>query len=208
MAALEEQVDSTNRAGRKLDRRPRLAQIAIAVLTMLMVTSCGPIQPVQGTPVSGLPFPPEGFQQADLYGTWQAKYGGEPRTTDTIVLREDGTYQQIYQLAATEYHYESPWYQWSFERRPSGRLYLHLRNMRYCLITDEVCALEGGGTGNGLLYDPGEDRNIKMAGEVVLVVAGVEGMKYPNIEDVPRGIILVHMRPEIDRANVFFTLQE
>lgn len=205
---MEEQVDSTNKAGHKLDRRPRLAQVAIALVTMLMMANCGPMRPIQSTRVSGLPFPPEGFQQADLYGTWQAKYGGEPRTTDTIILREDGTYQQLYYLATTGYRYESPWYQWTLEPRPSGRLYLHLRNMRYCLMTDEVCALEGGGTGNALLYDPGEGGSIEMAGEVVLLVAGVEGIKYPNIEDVPKGIILVHMRPEIDRANTFFTLQE
>jgi len=128
--------------------------------------------------------------------------------TDTLILREDGTYQQVYENNLANYYYTGPWNRWYVEYRPSGGLYLHLEWMHYCLNGDAVCRGKGGG-GYGPYYDVCEDRSIRdMGDEVILAVAGTEGFRYPGIESVPRGIILVHMRSGSDVPDNFFILRE
>jgi hypothetical protein len=149
---------------------------------------------------------PETFQESDLVGTWQSRHGDW--ATDTITLRENGTYQQTYYSQPDSYYYESPWNRWWVEYRPSGGLYLHLEEMRYCLFTDEVCKREGGGGGDWPYYDPCEDRSIRtMGNEVILTVRGTEGFRYPGIGSVPRGIMLWYMRTSVDTTDHFFVLQ-
>ena len=150
---------------------------------------------------------PETFQESDLVGTWQARYF--PRAvTDTLTLREDGTYQQVYQDDLANYYYTSPWNRWYAEHRPSGGLYLHLEGMRYCLGTNEVCRRQGGGGGSHPYYDFCEDRSIRnMGNEVILAVTGrFEGI--PWAESPPRGILLQHMRFNPAGIDNFFILQE
>jgi hypothetical protein len=177
---------------------------AIAAFALVLVSACVQVKS-EGRELGLLP---EGFEQSDLVATWQALYGGDPPTTDTIILREDGTYQQIYHRNTDNYRFETPWQRWYVETRPSGKLYVHLEGMHYCILTDEVCALEKGGGGGRLLWDPGEGRNIKTEEEVVLLVSGMEGLRHPRADTAPRGITLVHMKFATDTGTDFFFLQE
>ena len=152
---------------------------------------------------------PETFQESDLVGTWQSRYYPGV-VTDTLILREDGTYRQIYDNERTGEHHTSPWYRWYVEHRPSGGLYLHLGGMRYCLGTNEVCRRQAGGGGDGPYYEPCEDRLIwDMGNEVILTVRGSEESRLPGTESAPRGILLWHARFSSDVwPDHFFILQE
>jgi hypothetical protein len=181
--------------------------VAALIILFLVTLACG-----RGTPevheevVWRCPPLPEAFEESDLVGIWHSRYDSE--STDTITLREDGTYQQVY-CQKDGYSYESPWNRWYLENRPSGGLYLHLEGMHYCLSTDEVCKREEGGGGDWSYYDRCEGRLIwTMDKEVILAVTGDKGFRYPGIESVPRGVILWHMRGDVDSADNFFILQE
>ena len=175
--------------------------IPMAVVLLATLSSCVPcVLPVISVPETGQeedwrcsPLP-ETFQESDLIGTWQSRYYPGV-VTDTLILREDGTYQQIYDNDRTGDHYTSSWNRWYVEYRSSGGLYLHLEGMRYCLGTNEVCRRQGGGGGSHPYYDPCEGRSIRnMGSEVILTVRGSEGSRLPGTESAPRGILLWHMR--------------
>jgi hypothetical protein len=148
---------------------------------------------------------PEDFQESNLVGTWQVTQEGAV-SFDIIVLQEEGTYRQTYQKSKGD-RYESPWNRWWVEHRPSGGVYVHLEGMRYCHITDEVCAMPEGGGGDRLFWDFCEDRVLEMKGEVILAVAEASE-PHPLYGAAPRGIILLHMRPNIDIVPGHWRLQE
>lgn len=50
---------------------------------------------------------PETFTEADLVGTWVASYF--LHDTDTLIVRADGTYKQIYDDPDAGFRYESDW---------------------------------------------------------------------------------------------------
>jgi hypothetical protein len=150
---------------------------------------------------------PETFQESDLVGTWRAEYFAGA-ATDSLVLREDGTYRQVYENDLADYHYSSSWNAWYVERDPGGGVYLHLEQMHYCLTTDEICRLQEGGAGDDIVYDFCGDQGLGMRGRVILAVTGSEGISHPRAATAPRGIILVHMRTEPDRTISFFTIQQ
>lgn len=139
-------------------------------------------------------------------GTWQIARGADV-DTGIIILRENGTYKQIYQKLSGD-RYESPWNRWRVEHRPSGRLYLHLEGMRYCILTSEVCEFPEGGGRDRLFYDACEGRDLKMRGEVILAVVGTEGSPHPVLKAAPRGIALMHMMYALDTGSIFFILEE
>lgn len=149
---------------------------------------------------------PDTFDQTDLVGTWTSKRGN--LSTDTIVIHEDGTFRQTFHRRANNYFYESPWNRWWLERKTSGGVYLHLEGMHYCISTDEMCEREGGGGGNWTFYDKCEGRSVSMVNEVILVVTGTEGVRYPGIELAPRGIMLRYLRSDPDTTDHFFFLEE
>jgi hypothetical protein len=182
-------------------------------LVFLLVTACATLRDlgdgISEPPSRGewkCPPLPETFTEAALIGTWQSRHGSW--ATDTIILRGDGTYQQVYHSRPNDYYYESTGNEWWLERRASGGLYLHLDNMRYCLSTDELCRKEDGGGGDWTYYDRCEGRSIPMGGQVILTVTGVEGIRFPGIDSAPRGIVLWYLRTEPDRGDRFFLLQE
>lgn len=148
---------------------------------------------------------PESFQESDLIGIWQAQYFPR-RVTDTLILREDGTYRQIYENTLSNYYYSGPWKKWYTEYRPSGGLYLHLEGMRYCVGISETCRRSEGGGGHYSYYDPCERRAIwDMYDEVILAVTGPLPSPGPP---PPRGIMLRHMMTDPDSGSRFFTLLE
>lgn len=146
--------------------------------------------------------PPGTFQEADLVGTWVARYGGN--AIDTLIIREDGTYKQIFDDPIPGYHFESDWQKWRIEYRESGIPYLHMEGMRKCDGISERCRREGGGGDDILWFDFCEHRVIPMRGEVILLVVGVpERFTQPT-----RGILLRQLSADPDSVGGTFKLQE
>lgn len=157
---------------------------------------------VQGDGGKGCPHPPETFQESDLVGTWvKTSGGGEGKMS--LILKEDGTYQQIYDYPLTGYHYESDWQKWHLEYRDSGTPHLHLRGMRQCT---HRCWQDADGT----WYDFCEGRKITFKGEVILLVTG-DIARFatppPLIPIAPRGIQLLHPQSDPDSVEDVFQLQ-
>ena len=178
------------------------------LIVFLIISACArSTREVQQEEEWRCPSVPETFEKTDLIGIWQSRYH-TGSVTDTLILRGDGTYQQIYDNQLADYYYTSPWNEWYVEYRSSGGLYLHLEGMRYCLSTTETCMREGGGGGDWPYYDSCEGRTIwTMDNEVILAITGVGESRYPGVESVPRGILLWHMRSSAYGDNVFI-LQE
>lgn len=178
----------------------------ILVIMLMIVLGCAP--GASGTNVEHWYCPPvpESFGETDLIGTWQARYF-PGSVTDTLILREDGTYRQVFEDDLAGY-YCTRLGKWYLEHRASGGLYLHLEGMLYRLEIDEPCDKESGGGGNWHYYDPCERQAVRMGGEVILAVTGLGDFRYPGIVTVPRGILLWHMRTEPEASDEFFILQE
>lgn len=95
--------------------------------------------------------PPLTLQESDLAGTWEVRYGwGSPFPgewegwgDDTLIIRADGTFKQIFKHARENYVYETPWNNWTFERFSDGRIRLHLQGARYYKVGVEFAELEG-----------------------------------------------------------------
>jgi hypothetical protein len=105
-----------------------------------------------------------------LIGTWVVDFAGESRT-DTLKIHEDGTYRQLFINSNINYRYESPWYKWWLEDKPTGEKYLHLENMLFCGGGEEKC---GDPKTKDSFYDFCEDKWLEMDGEFVLAVIGDE----------------------------------
>lgn len=149
---------------------------------------------------------PVTFKDSDLVGTWVAEYAD---STDTLILKEDGTYKQIYDIPkiVPRFYYESGWQKWWIERRESGYLRLHMTGMRLCASVSSLCEREGGGVGDSLAVDYCERDGMRIrAGEVVLIVTGVTERNKPF---TPRGIWLRHPRyDDPDAPTYHFELQQ
>jgi len=150
--------------------------------------------------------PPQNFQESYLVGTWQANYG--VNRLDTLIIRSNGSYQQIYH-EPDGYTYESSWNDWYIEYKDNGKIYLHLKGMKYYPMGRELG--ESGGVyplsypsaGKVIhFYNRDEDSAVKMLDEVILRIHGVEG------EWAPRNIILVHMVTDPDIGGDYFVLQK
>ena len=142
--------------------------------------------------------PLEAFDEADLVGTWQAKYG--TTRVDTIVIKQDGTYQQRFEAPKRNYFYESPWNKWKIEQGSNGEFSLYLEDMRYYGYHIEI-GEAGGRHPDGepaLFYDIDENKTITMTDKVVLRIEGNDHF--------PRGIILRHMHIDLDASPAYFTL--
>jgi len=139
---------------------------------------------------------PTTFKETDLVGTWQATYG-TPQTTDTITLRVDGTYQQIFQSPESNYHYESPWNEWYVEYTADQEPKLHLKGMRYCVGPIYRCEVTGQGE-PFIYYDFVDRKYIELTDEVILRITGDEKSL--------RGIRLWNLSTDEDNSPEFFTL--
>ncbi len=139
---------------------------------------------------------PETFKESDLIGTWVASY--IIYSTDTLFIRENGTYKQVFEDNDPEtnyhYHYESDWQEWWIEYRESGYLRLHLKGMRRFDSGDsEIFNRVNGGLGpeDPWAIDTCEYVKVPMQDEVVLIVTGVSERAKNT---TPRGIELRHAR--------------
>ena len=76
------------------------------------------------------PIPPSDFKESDLLGSWVANYHLNDK--DTLIIRNDGLYKQIYENPSDGLRYESEWQEWWIEYRDSGYIRVHFRKMRRC----------------------------------------------------------------------------
>jgi hypothetical protein len=119
------------------DKLPRTSfsvlLIALLMLIMLLVISVACISnvPQEYVTKGGCSLLPEGFSESDLVGIWVAE-SVVHQSSDTLIIRDDGTYKQIINLEYQSIEYESDWQAWWFERRDNGTGYLHLDDYRIC----------------------------------------------------------------------------
>jgi hypothetical protein len=142
---------------------------------------------VETTKTESCPALPATFKEMDLIGTWVTSYSLNDK--DTLIIKEDGTYKQIYDSPDAGKRYESDWQEWRVEYRESGFIRLHLEGMRRCSDIDSICDREGGGVDPDLFtaIDYCEGEVIEMPDEIILIVTGAK-------DDPPRGILLRHAR--------------
>lgn len=145
----------------------------LPVLVLLMAASC------REAPYSN---PPSTFQNSDLANTWEVRYG--ERGIDRLILKQDGTFKQIYQdYTEEDYVYETSWNEWWVERSSNGKVLVHLQGARYYLAGIRIAELDGMGnpcpeespdcySGHNprSFYDPIADDTIHMVKELVLNV--------------------------------------
>ncbi|HUW14590.1 MAG TPA: hypothetical protein VM537_33025 [Anaerolineae bacterium] len=183
-----------------MNTRARAATVGLvtAVVCLSLGCQCGWLIPWPPTdplcaeaPYS--PLPPD-FTEEDLVGTWETRYG---RRTDKLVLRDDGTFKQMYRdITQGDYAYETPWSEWWLERFADGRIRLHLRGARYYVDGTRIGELDGYAYGLGVgnaspgdkpstvpwpFYDPFTHQHLEMVGELIL-----------NVRVDSQGQILLH----------------
>lgn len=148
---------------------------------------------------------PKSFSEGDLAGTWLAVYGRDARR-DTLTIRADGKYKQTFNNKVTGFSYESPWNEWSLERKATGGIYIHLDGMRFCGFLDECNPPED--VFNLKFDDVCSGELLSISNEMILVVVGEPGYP-PSIPAPPRGIALLHLRyPGSEIPPFQFTLVE
>jgi hypothetical protein len=87
--------------------------------------------------------PSESFRAEDLVGTWRVSY--MEWGTDTIVIRPDGSYKQIYkEKHGDNYTFESPWNKWFLEKLKDGGFYIHFVDGKYFMDGKEFAIISGG----------------------------------------------------------------
>jgi len=126
---------------------------------------------------------PESFSEDALVGTWLADYANG--NIDKIIIREDGTYKQIFSSTVPNLSFESDWQKWWLEKRDSGYFRLHLEGMRRCDDLESICQNPRGGLDPDLdrTIDYCEDASVTMEDQVILIVTGTQ-------YNVPKGIVL------------------
>jgi len=130
--------------------------------------------------------PPKSFVPSDLAGTWQADYDqydipdglsmGRVHGVETITLRTDGTYQQVFSGV-----YTGPWNKWWLE---DGWI-LHLRGARLFIMGIKAAEYFAQGEAEAHWEDC-LGREIELDGTELILCAKPD----PN---APGGIILEHL---------------
>jgi len=160
--------------------------------------------------------PPEGFNEADLLGTWVSAQNRD-FGSDILVIREDGLYKQTIDLKVPDFHYESDWLPWRLEYAEYGTAYLYLTGMRLYafnpyLIEDGVV---GGGDYSYLDFCRGpsvmpDGKEVYVGvqmppGEGVLRVSTDPPLAF--LDRSPRGFVL-SLLPQSDTSSWFYEVQE
>jgi len=123
------------------------------------------------------------FQVSDLVGTWQADYGRKVlglTGIETFVLKDDGTYQQIFD-DGEGYKHTSSWNKWWLEEGHT----VHLENGRFYLQGLQWAEwLEQGDALIDTIDRMG--RKVSLDGTEILLYT------WPDDND-PKGVILEHL---------------
>jgi len=151
----------------------------------------------QQTKVPACPLLPINFTESDLIGTWIGKYFGD---VDKLIIRDDGTYKQIY--SSDFINFEREWQKWWTEYDSHGYLRLHLEGMRRCDGSKETCNKPGGGLPNGKqALNPCEPGGLDFNQEVILFVTG-------STSNPPKGIMLQQGKIEGSEWSYTFRLEK
>lgn len=174
----------------------------IAIVLLLIVSACAYVaQEQQSDSKDVCPTPPKVLDKEDLVGTWIADYANG--NTDKVILKEDGTYKQIFSSTVSTLSFESNWQKWWIEERDSGYLYLHLEGMKRCDDLESICKYPNGGLNPDYdrALDYCENTSIAMKNEVILIVTGTQ-------YNVPKGIVLRHARLSGSDWSYIFEFEE
>jgi len=167
----------------------------VLLLLVLIPLGCCQVITTLGTPeISKSQNPPATLQELDLVGTWEADYGSW-LGIDTLILREDGTFKQIYENRGESYTFETPWNKWRLERFPDGRIWVHLKGARYFLGGIPVAEIREK---NGSFCDPFHPQRFDRlrSGESIVHLAGEVVV---NVRVLPSGeLVLAHLWPSCD----------
>jgi hypothetical protein len=184
----------------------------LALILLATTLACSPGHWVSVLQCFEDPFegPPSSFGSSDLDGTWEARY--MEWGIDTLVLRADGTFKQVYEDRTEDYRFETPWNEWWLQTMGDGAVRLHLEGGRY--YPDDILIAELDGLGlpcpesesdcwEGLdvgpygFYDPVQNDIVFMVGELVLNVRS----------DSTGELLLLHMWPAPDESFGVFTCE-
>jgi len=138
-----------------------------------------------GSEKNNCPIPQKGFSEANLVGTWMAR---RLESTDTLIIRTDGTYKQIIHLENPTVDYESEWLTWWLEYSENGVPYLHMENLRLCAYLPDIMDCEQIGGGEFYFYDFCREESVPMVNEGILIVLGTSEIRN---QQSSRDIILV-----------------
>jgi hypothetical protein len=115
-------------------KKPPFSQfIWILIILALIGSAC----------TSTISNPTSEFLKKDIIATWEANYG--KGITDTLVIRSDGTYKQLYEDLNTGYKFETEWNHWKIKRFSDGRVWLYLDGGRYYVSGERIGELDGKG---------------------------------------------------------------
>ncbi|NIQ82575.1 MAG: hypothetical protein GTN93_31755 [Anaerolineae bacterium] len=141
-----------------------------------------------------------GLEASDLVGTWSADYEASfgrrcwYRMTgvETLTLRADGTYQQIYD-DGRGYVYVSPWNRWRLEE-DRGASILHLEGGRFYPLGKEWAEALAERSWQYHSDDDGRGQPLDLDGtEVILHVrsrSGERSLEYPPVCDLDAPVIV------------------
>lgn len=165
----------------KLKNKSFLTLLTFTGLLVISLSCVSTTAPQANETVGGCTMLPEKFSESDLVGTWVSRKSVS-KTSDTLIIREDGAYKQIITLEYQSIEYESDWQAWWFEYRDNGTGYLHLDDYRVCAVnTSYSCEWVNDGKRpyadvcEGQWIDPDPP-----AGEIILVVRGIPGSSVEN----------------------------
>jgi hypothetical protein len=100
---------------------------AVAAFSALLLV--GPVRSLRLCVQAPYLPPPASFDEAELVGAWQAHYG---RSVDTLTLKSDGTFAEIYEdRYDEEYVFETAGTNWWMQRYPDGRVRVYLEGARF-----------------------------------------------------------------------------
>ncbi len=182
-----------------MNRSLRLARI-LALFVLAAGLACGLSRCAPVVRCFEVPYqdPPSGFDESHLAGTWEVHY--MEWGSDSLLLKADGTFKQVYQDRTQDYAFETPWNQWWVERVGDGAVRLHLQGGRY--YADGILIAELDGVGLPCpksepdcwqdldlppygFYDPVQEEIVHMVGELILNVRS----------DSSGQLLLLHMWP-------------
>jgi hypothetical protein len=130
-------------------------------------------------------FLPDTFSESDVIGKWETEYGSiagklGSKVTDTIVINEDGTFEQIYyEPTSRDYRFQVNGEGWFLDHLPDGRVRLILPGGRYFPRGENFSENNGEELGNPFSFvDPFSNDLVQMEGSLTLDVVQTRSGEY------------------------------
>lgn len=164
----------------------------LLVLALVTVTSC-----LRGQAFSD---PPPTFRDGDLVGVWKAEYKGYGargvvKGIETLTLRGDGTYQQVYDGGSGNVQ-TGPWNRWWVEHFSDGGVRLWLERGRF--YPQEI---DTGGSGAYFTRDDGTGHMLNLFGGRAVLIVQVRSddpeeirLVYPPVGDPDSPVVVTFQR--------------